>query len=82
MLRMKLDKPTLEVNYDNVFLIQELIKKEDPDIIFLPPEYDAHPTHKKVNEIVRKAIKGIKIQKWYFEVWTPVREPNYIFYFD
>ena len=81
---LNLDNPTLKVNGENLKLILNLIKKEKPTIIFLPTNYDAHPTHRKVNKIVTKAVKTIKgiKEKWFYETWTPIPSPNFIYFFD
>jgi len=78
---LNLDKPTLKVNRENTKLISNIIKKEKPAIVFLPTSYDAHPTHRKVNKIVTKASKKVK-QKWFYETWTPISSPNFIYFFD
>jgi len=78
---LNLDDPVLKATKQNIKLISGIIKKEKPQIIFLPTEYDAHPTHRKVNKIVEKAGKKVK-QKWYYETWTPILSPNYIYFFD
>jgi LmbE family N-acetylglucosaminyl deacetylase len=82
-LFLNLDKSPLQFNKENVDLIVELLKKEKPNIIFIPPVNDAHPTHRTVNKIVLKATKSVKVnEKWFYETWTPLAKPNFIFFFD
>ena len=80
-LFLDLDKPTLEFNDKNINLIINMLEKEKPDIILLPPQNDAHPTHARVSKIVSEAAKSIKAEKWFYETWTPLEKPNYIFFF-
>ena len=80
---LDMDKPTLKHNKENVGIISKLLKEEKPDIIFLNPKNDAHPTHKKVSRIVLKAIKSVKINEiWFYETWTLLAKPNFIFFFN
>ena len=80
---LDLDKPTLEQNKENTKLIVRLLKEEKPDIIFLPPKNDAHPTHRKVSEIITESQKSVEInENWFYETWTPLEKPNFIFFFD
>ena len=80
---LDLDKPTLKVNKENVDKIIKILEKEKPDIIFLPIRNDSHPTHRKVNRIIMKATESEKIkQKIFYENWTPLEKPNFIFFFD
>jgi LmbE family N-acetylglucosaminyl deacetylase len=62
--------------------IQDILKKEKPDIVFLPHENDSHPTHMKASRVVLEALKseGIK-EKWFWESWSPITKPNFIFFF-
>ncbi len=73
----------MKYNKENVNIIIKLLREEKPDIIFLPPKNDAHPTHRKVSRIVLKAIKSVKInEKWFYEIWTLLKKPNFIFFFN
>jgi LmbE family N-acetylglucosaminyl deacetylase len=75
-LKIKPDQKTIEI-------VKQLIGKERPDIVFIPPINDAHPTHKKVNQIVLKSLDGIKVEEvWAYETWTPLPNPDYIFFFN
>ncbi len=80
---LSLDKPILKNNRKSVDVILKLLNDEKPDIIFLPPPNDAHPTHKKVNQIVSEAAKcaGIR-ERWFYETWMPLAKPNFIFFFN
>ena len=59
--------------------LKAVFRKFKPEEIYTPhPEIDKHPTHRKVSEIVLKAINeltsgelpdGFKV--WCYEVWTP-----------
>jgi len=80
---LDLDKPRLKINEENVGKVIKILKKERPDIIFLPIKNDLHPTHRKVNSIVMKATEfAIIKQKIFYEAWTPIQKPNFIFFFD
>ena len=83
---LNMDDSPLEADEKTIPIISDLIKKEKPDIIFLPPDYDAHPTHKKTNQIITNAFgspeSNMEVEKWYYETWTPITKPNYIFFFD
>lgn len=86
---LDLDRPTFEINQENKEIIINLLKNEKPDIIFLPPEYDAHPTHQKVNKLIIQAVEKIPLEErltfleeiWHYETWTPLLKPNFIFFF-
>ena len=78
---LDLDKPQLKITKRNIQEIRMLIKKYKPCMIFLHPDYDAHPTHVKVNKIITAAAAGLKVEKWFFETWTPLIKPNFIYFF-
>lgn len=52
----------------------DLIKRIEPDIIFVPSFLDNHPDHRVVNEILVNAMAQIEIKAeiWAYEVWTPL----------
>lgn len=56
--------------------LEDLIKRVDPDIIFLPSFLDNHGDHRVVNEIFINAAQNCpeisKVQIWAYEVWTPI----------
>ena len=82
-LFLDLDKPKLEVNEESINKTIEILRTEKPDIVFSPPCYDAHPTHRRLNQIMRKAIKSSQVEQiWFYETWTLIEKPNFIFFFD
>lgn len=65
----------------SVKLLQDLIKRVKPDIIFTPSFLDNHPDHRATNEILVESLVDINIdtqiwaydlQIWAYEIWTPV----------
>lgn len=56
--------------------LEDLIKKLNPDIIFLPSFLDNHGDHRVVNEIFINAAGKMpeitKIEIWAYEIWTPI----------
>jgi len=82
-LFLDLDQPTLECNEENIGIVLDVLQGENPDIVFLPPPNDAHPTHRTVNRIVLKALESFNVNEaWYYETWTPLAIPDYVFFFD
>lgn len=82
-LFLNLDQPILEVNENNVKKIKELLFKEKPSVIFIPPENDVHSTHQKVTVLVNKALKFYKVKNiYYYDSWSPLTNPNFIFTFN
>lgn len=71
------------INQRNLNLIKELLKETKPHIVFVPNEEEKHPTHRSTNKIVLKALKGTKVKKiLFYEVWTPIKKPSFIYYFN
>ncbi|VVB75717.1 Diacetylchitobiose deacetylase [Candidatus Tiddalikarchaeum anstoanum] len=82
-LFLNMDNPVLEVTKSNINLISDLLSKECPDIVFIPVSYDAHPTHAKVHDLVLEAARDVHIGEfWFYEVWTPITNPNFLYFFD
>ncbi|MFC1790343.1 PIG-L deacetylase family protein [Patescibacteria group bacterium] len=82
-LFLNLEKPDLE-NKRGKTKIKKFLEEEKPDIIFVPPSEDVHPTHQKVTKLVLENIgqaSSVK-QVWFFDGWTPLPAPNYIFFFS
>lgn len=64
--------------------VSDLIKRVQPDIIFLPSFLDNHPDHRATNEILINALSNLKQENtissllrsdpqiWAYEVWTPI----------
>jgi LmbE family N-acetylglucosaminyl deacetylase len=78
-----LDQLKIEPDKQNIEIMEQLLEKENPDIVFLPPVNDAHPTHKKVNQIVSSALEKNNVKEvWAYETWTPLPNPDYIFFFN
>ncbi|MBN1263181.1 MAG: PIG-L family deacetylase [Candidatus Pacebacteria bacterium] len=79
---LDLDRPKLIFNQANIKEINCLLKRLRPTIIFLPPATDAHPTHRKVVRIVKAAAKSVSVrQTWFYDSWSPLDKPNFIFFF-
>ena len=56
-------------------LLQPILKREKPDLVYLPHPLEQHPDHQTALPIVREAIKrsGIHLPKLRgYEVWTPL----------
>lgn len=58
-------------------LLQPILAKEAPDVIYLPHPGEWHPDHRASLPIVESAVRDAGIQRpaiWTYEVWTPVAE--------
>ncbi len=55
--------------------LSDLIKRVQPDIIFVPSFLDNHPDHRVVNEILINALTNIDagLEIWAYEIWTPLQ---------
>lgn len=64
---------------DGAKLLRPLLKREQPQIIYLPHPGEWHPDHKAALPIVRDALRGSGIKKVElrgYEIWTPMAEPH------
>lgn len=62
--------------------IKHLLKEIKPEYVLFPQPQDAHPTHRIVHQLVGKALATVPVKEhWYYELWTPLEKPNYIFFF-
>ena len=66
---------------EKVKKVKEVLKREEPDIIFIPYEKDVHPTHRETARVVLMANKKKGRKIWFYETWTPMENPNFIFFF-
>ncbi len=78
-----LDQLKIKPDKENVKVMEGLLKKEKPDIVLIPPMNDAHPTHKKVSQTILKTLEKVEVEEvWSYETWTPLPNPDYIFFFN
>lgn len=62
--------------------IREVIKREKPDMVFLPHGGEAHPTHMKASRAVSRALESSGVgERWFWESWSCLQRPNFIFFF-
>lgn len=62
--------------------ITDLTSKLRPDIIFLLPGNDVHPTHRLSSHLVQEAVKEGDVNEiWFYETWTLLPEPNSVYFF-
>lgn len=62
-------------------LLRRILKREKPDLIYLPHAQEWHSDHKAALPIVRAAIRrgGIPAPTIRaYEVWTPISEPHHV----
>ena len=66
-----------KINKPDIKTILNILKKKKPDIIFLAPREDHHPTHRQSTEIIMSALKEYQKDKvnimelWHFETpWS------------
>jgi LmbE family N-acetylglucosaminyl deacetylase len=62
-------------------LLRPLLKKIQPDLIYLPHPQDAHPDHVAALPIVRAAFKPRRfpsISLRFYEVWTPLSHYDFV----
>lgn len=78
-------------NQKNLIQLIDLIRQEQPDIVYIPHRADAHKDHLATHELVVEAIKRAgshyfqecKGEPWAvktilcYEVWTPLQEVTY-----
>jgi LmbE family N-acetylglucosaminyl deacetylase len=63
--------------------IRNILKREKSDTVFLPHENEAHPAHMKASRVVSRALESFSPgEKWFWESWSPLARPNFIFFFD
>jgi len=53
---------------EDIKKVQKIIKELNPDIIFIPHKYDAHPTHQLARRIVIEALRAARAREL-AEVW-------------
>jgi LmbE family N-acetylglucosaminyl deacetylase len=60
--------------------LQPILKREAPELIYLPHPREWHPDHRATLPILRAALRGAGIRKPElrgFEVWTPLADQDY-----
>lgn len=79
-------------NYQNLSVLIDLIRQEQPDIVYLPHHTDGHKDHIITHELVVEAVRRaswntFQTGKWNpwrvkmvlcYEVWTPLQEVSYV----
>jgi len=61
--------------------LRPVLKKEAPDLIYLPHPADWHPDHKAALPVVLAALKGVRSSRPVlrgYEVWTPLLEHDHV----
>jgi N-acetylglucosamine malate deacetylase 1 len=61
--------------------LRPLLKRESPELLFVPHPAEAHPDHRAVLLIVREALQDRSIPTpslWGYEVWTPLAEHDWV----
>lgn len=58
--------------------LRDLVKKIDPDIVFLPWLFDDWPDHRRANALYALGCADLEYMVFAYEVWTML-EPNAIF---
>ena len=79
-------------DFKSLSILIDLIRKEQPDIAYLPHHVDGHKDHIITHELVVKALRkasrsGFQLGQWHpwkvkitlcYEVWTPLQEVSYV----
>jgi LmbE family N-acetylglucosaminyl deacetylase len=61
--------------------LRPVLKKEAPDLIYLPHPAEWHPDHKAALPVVRASLKGVRSRHPVlrgYEVWTPLAEYDHV----
>jgi LmbE family N-acetylglucosaminyl deacetylase len=60
-------------------LLQPVLKREKPEIVYLPNPHEWHPDHRAAVTIVRSALRrsGVSTFVLGYEVWTPIAEAHH-----
>lgn len=66
--------------------VEQVFLKFRPSIVFIPSGEEAHPTHKMTNEVSLEVIENLRNaiplkEVWEYEIWTPLKKPNFIYFF-
>ncbi|MCD6522453.1 MAG: PIG-L family deacetylase [Candidatus Diapherotrites archaeon] len=59
--------------------MKDVYEKVNPDIVFINNR-DMHPTHTRVFDLAKNVLKDKEV--YLYEVWSPLKKPNVIVYFD
>lgn len=59
---------------ENIDKLKEIIKKEKPDVIFLPSFFDPNNDHFELTKILARTLENTEFlgEIWQYEVWQPV----------
>jgi len=61
--------------------LRPILKRANPDLIYLPHDQDWHPDHKAALPLVRAALKGISTVRpglRAYEIWTPLTTHDHV----
>ena len=83
-LGMKDTKVTEELNKRGLDVVKSIIKRYDPERIFVPSSQDPHPDHQAVHRAVLHAVDSMKkdYHVFAYEVWNIVKEQHPFIYVD
>src|SRR5207248_6846328 len=61
-------------------LLRPLLKREQPELVYLPHPHDGHPDHQATLPILRAALKGTRTTPALraYEVWTPLAQYDHV----
>jgi LmbE family N-acetylglucosaminyl deacetylase len=66
---------------EGVRLLAPILRREKPELIYLPHPQDAHPDHQAAWPLLKKILQKSKIQTPAlrgYEVWSPLGEPHHL----
>ncbi len=83
-LGMKDTKVTEEINKKGLEIVTDIIKRYNPEKIFIPSAQDPHPDHQAVNRAVLHAVDIMKkdYHVFAYEVWNVIKEQHPFIYVD
>lgn len=67
---------------NNLNIFKTILNVNKPALVLTLYENDAHPTHQKVTQLVKKSVANKNIPLCFGEVWTPILQPNDAFFFN
>lgn len=67
---------------NNLNIFKTILEDNKPSLVLTIYENDAHPTHQKVSQLVKKSVANKNIPLCFGEVWTPILQPNDAFFFN
>jgi len=83
-LGMKDTRVAEDIKRNGIERVKEIIKKYNPEKIYLPSKQDPHPDHQAVHRAVLEAVDSMRKRYHVFayEVWNIVKEPHPFKYVD